>query len=158
MTHIVRIIQKNWLTHDVMQIKLEKPPYFTYYAGQAIEVTIDNPRFHGEQSPFTLTSLRSDAFLELIFKVYSDHDGMTLGISNLKEGNTFIISDPWDSYKNLGPGVFIAGGTGIKPYIAILRQLKAEGRETRSLLFFYNKTEKDIFLYDELSQMLGKNF
>src|SRR4030042_6521588 len=158
MTHTVRIIHKNWLTHDVMLLTIEKPDSYSFNAGQAVEATIDYPRFRGEQAPFTLTSLNSDEFLELIIKVYAGHDGMTLAISKLEEGDKLMISDPWDSFKNRGPGVFIAGGTGVTPFIAILRQLKAEGKISDSLLIFSNKTEKDIILYDELSRMLGKSF
>ena len=158
MTHTVRIVHKNWLTHDVMRLTIEKPESYSFTAGQAIEATIDHPRFRGEQAPFTLTSLNRDKFLELIIKVYTGHNGMTLAISKLEEGDTLIITDPWDSFINRGPGVFIAGGTGITPFIAILRQLQAEERLPGSLLILSNKTEKDIILYDELSRMLGKSF
>lgn len=156
MTHKVKIISKDWLTHDVLHLRLEKPEFFSFVAGQAIEVTIDNEKMKEGPAPFTLTGLNSDPFLELILKVYADHSGMTLGISRQTEGDTLIISNAWDSFKNMGAGVFIAGGTGITPFIAILRQLKVEGKINGSTLFFSNKTSNDIFLYDELNQMLGK--
>lgn len=158
MEHIVNIIQKSWLTHDVLHLRLSRPGTFTFTAGQAIEATIDDDRFKGKMNPFTLTGLNTDEYLELIFKVYADHNGMTLAISKLQEGNSLVITDPWDTFKYSGPGVFIAGGTGITPFLAILRQLNAEGRVTGSKLLFSNKTEKDVFLYDELSQMLGTDF
>lgn len=153
--HLVKIIHKDWLTHDVIRLELEKPESFIFKAGQAIEATIDKPGFRGDKTPFTLTGLTSDEYLELILKVYSDRKGMTWAISELKIGDSLIISDAWDSYPNKGPGTFIAGGTGITPFIAILRQLNAEGKVKSSRLFFYNKTEKDVFLYDKLYQILG---
>lgn len=158
MNHKVKIIHKSWLSHDVIQLRLEKPESFEFNAGQAIEATMEDDRFSEIMSPFTLTGLSSDAFLELTFKVYPQREGLTLAISNLQEGETIIITDPWDSYLNKGPGTFIAGGAGITPFVAILRQLKVDGNINDSRLFFSNKTEKDIFLYDELSQILGKNF
>ncbi len=156
MTHKTKIINKDWLTHDVLRLRLEKPPSFSFVAGQAIDVAIDNENMKEGPAPFTLTGLNSDPYLELIMKVYTDHSGITQGISWQREGETLIISDAWISFKNMGAGVFIAGGTGITPFIAILRQLKVEGKINGSTLFFSNKTEKDIFLYDELNQMLGK--
>lgn len=158
MQHTVKIIEKSWLTHDVTCLRLERPLNYSFYAGQAIEVSLENPRFQGENAPFTLTGLSSEKYLELILKVYAGHNGMTLEISKLKQGDQLMIGDAWDSYKNLGPGMFIAGGTGITPCVALLRQLNAENRISNSKLFFANKTEKDIFLYEELSLMLGKNF
>jgi len=158
MPQSARIIQKSWLTHDVICLRLEKPPFYSYKAGQAIEVTLDFPRFYGDQAPFTLTSLNSDDYLELIIKVYPDHKGITLALSHLREGDKIVIGDPWDSYRNLRPGIFIAGGTGITSFISFLRQLKGTENLSKTLLFFINKTEQDIFLYEEFSQILGHNY
>ncbi len=158
MQYAVKIIEKSRLTHDVFRLRLERPSNYSFHAGQAIEVSLENPRFQGENAPFTLTGLSSEKYLELIFKVYAEHNGMTLEISKLKEGDGLIIGDAWDSYKNLGPGLFIAGGTGVTPCVALLRQLNFENRLSDSKLLFANKTEKDIFLQEELSQMLGENF
>lgn len=107
MQHTVKIIEKSWITHDVICLRLEKPLNYSFYAGQAIEVSLENPRFQGENAPFTLTGLSSEKYLELIFKVYAEHEGMTLEISKLMEGDQLMIGDAWDSYKNLGPGMFI---------------------------------------------------
>ena len=157
MQHIVKIIEKSWLTHDVICLRLERPLNYSFYAGQAIEVSLENPRFQGENAPFTLTALSSEKYLELILKVYAAHKGLTLEISKLMQGDKLIIGDAWDSYKNLGPGMFIAGGTGVTPCFALLRQLNFENRLANSKLLFANKTEKDILLFEELSQMLGQN-
>ncbi len=158
MLYAVKVIEKSRLTHDVLCLRLERPLNYPFYAGQAIEVSLKNPRFHEENAPFTLTGLSSEKYLELILKVYAEHNGMTLEISKLKEGDELIIGDAWDSYKNFGPGMFIAGGTGVTPCVALLRQLSVENRLSDSKLLFANKTEKDIFLQEELNQMLGKNF
>jgi ferredoxin-NADP reductase len=158
MEHTVQIKHKKWLTHDVLQFKTEKPQNFTYTAGQAVEITLNDPKFKDDWAPFTLTSLNRDDDLEFTIKIYPDHDGMTLALSKLKEGESFVITDPWDSFKYQGPGVFIAGGTGVTPFIALLRQMEADGNIGGSTLLFSNKTENDIFLFDEFKKMLGDNF
>jgi ferredoxin-NADP reductase len=158
MEHKLKIKQKQWLTHDVMQFTLEKPDGFTYSAGQAVEATLDDPKFKDEWAPFTLTSLNKDENLEFTIKSYPKHNGMTLALSKLEKGDHFIITDPWDSYKNKGPGVFIAGGTGVTPFIALLRQMEVDGTVNGSKLIFSNKTERDIFLYHEFKRILGDNY
>jgi len=158
MPYSVKILKKNWLTTNVLCLTLEKPPFYSYRIGQAVEVTLDLPRFYGDRAPFTLTSLNSDDYLELIIKVYPDHKGITLAISNLREGDKLIIGDPWDSYRNLGPGIFIAGGTGITSFVSFLRQLKGAQNLSETRLFFVNKTEQEIFLSEELRQILGQNY
>ena len=156
MQHTTKIIEKSWLTHDVIRLRLERPMNYSFDAGQAIEVSLENPRFQGENAPFTLTGLSSETYLELILKVYAEHNGMTLEISKLKEGDRLIISDAWDSYKNLGPGLFIAGGTGITPFVAILRQLNVENRVAGSKLLLPTKPKRIFFFSKSLARCLGK--
>ena len=158
MEHTVKIEHKKWLTHDVVRFTIEKPGNFSYDAGQAVEITLNDPKFKDDWAPFTLTSLNRDDHLEFTIKIYESHNGMTLALSKLKEGDSFIITDPWDSFKNKGPGVFIAGGTGVTPFIALLRQMEVDATIGDSQLFFSNKTEKDIFLYNEFKSILGDNF
>ena len=57
--------------------------------------------------------------------------------------------------KYKGPGVFVAGGAGVTPFIAILRDLQAKGRLAGNRLIFSNKTERDIILRDEFEAMDG---
>ena len=158
MSHKVEILNKEWLTHNVIQLKLERPEGFEYKAGQAIEATLDETGFEDKWSPFTMTSLPTQEKLEFTIKVYPEHKGLTLALSKLNKGESFLISDPFDTFQNKGPSVFIAGGTGVTPFIALLRQLEVDDKVGSSRLFFANKKEKDIFMADEFTQMLGKNF
>lgn len=57
-----------------------------------------------------------------------------------------------------GEGVFIAGGAGVTPFIAILRQLQKDSKLGNNKLIFSNKTSKDIILKDEFEKMPGVNF
>lgn len=156
--YTVKITEKEWLTQDVIRFQLEKPMGFTYRAGQAIELTINQSNFINDAAPFTLTSLSESEHLEIILKVYSTHRGMTWGLSHMIPGETLLIGDAWDSFVYRKPGVFIAGGTGITPFIAILRCLKAKGKLEGHKLIFANKTGNDIFLEKELSALLSSNY
>jgi ferredoxin-NADP reductase len=60
------------------------------------------------------------------------------------------------SIQYVGPGIFLAGGSGITPFIAIFRELhKQKKLLPGNALIFSNKTTEDIILGDELTQMLG---
>jgi len=61
----------------------------------------------------------------------------------------------WGAISYQGPGYFIAGGAGITPFIAILRQLHEDGRLAGNRLFFSHKTSRDIILEKDLNNMLG---
>jgi predicted ferric reductase len=49
-------------------------------------------------------------------------------IRKLKHGDELIIRDVWGAIEYKGEGVFIAGGAGVTPFIAILRQLQADDK------------------------------
>ena len=66
-----------------------------------------------------------------------------------------MIRKPWGTIQYKGPGWFIAGGAGVTPFIAILRQLAKDGRIAGNTLLFSNKTSRDIILRDEFEAMDG---
>jgi ferredoxin-NADP reductase len=110
-----------------------------------------------EKRPFTFTSLNDSPNLEFIIKIYKDHNGITKELEKLKPGDELIIGDIWGAIEYKGPGYFIAGGAGITPFIAILRQLKKENKIAGNKLFYSNKTLKDIILVRELVDFFGKD-
>ena len=158
MEYKVKIKDKKYLTHDVIQFTVEKPEGFNYKAGQAVEASIVDPKFKNDWAPFTMTSINSDEFLQFTIKIYREHNGMTEALSKLNTVDHFLITDPWDSFISKGPGVFIAGGTGVTPFIALLRQMYVDGTVGDSTLLFSNKTENDIFLAEEFKKILGDHF
>ena len=156
--HIVSIESIEQVTHDVKRFRFEKPKGYRFTPGQATEVSINKEGWKEERRPFTFTCLNEDPFLEFTIKIYSDHPGVTNELGKLKVKDQLLIHDVWGAIEYKGPGYFIAGGAGITPFLAILRQLTKENKIGENVLYFSNKTERDIILKDELSKMMGKNF
>jgi ferredoxin-NADP reductase len=152
-----KIISVTPVTHDVNCVRFEKPKDFKFVPGQATDVAIDKPGWEKELRPFTFTCLNDDPYLEFTIKSYSDHDGVTNQIRQLKPGDHLLIHEPWGAIEYKGEGYFIAGGAGITPFIAILRQLHKENRLAGNKLFFSNKTAADIIYEEELAKLLGDN-
>jgi len=158
MSHTVTITDIKKITHDVNQYTFEKPEGYEFEPGQATEVAIDKDGWRDEKRPFTFTSLNEDPQLQFTIKIYPEHDGVTEQIGKLEEGDAFIIDDPWGTIQYKGPGVFLAGGAGVTPFIAIFRDLYKRNEINGNRLIFSNKTEKDIILEDEFREILGDNF
>lgn len=74
------------------------------------------------------------------------------------QGDELILHDSFGAFSYRGEGTFIAGGTGVTPFIAILRQLKKDRNIGQNRLIFSNKTTNDILLKEEFDEMLGHNF
>jgi ferredoxin-NADP reductase len=157
MEFIIKITSIENVTHDVKRFRCKKPEGYNFIPGQATEVSINKENWKEEKRPFTFTSLNEDPFLEFTIKIYSDHAGVTNELNSLKPGDELIVRDVWGAIEYKGPGYFIAGGAGITPFIAILRQLKKENQLNGNKLFFSNKTGRDIILHDELTAILNGN-
>lgn len=153
----VRIKQIIQLTHDVKQIFVEKPVGYKFTPGHATEVSIDKDNWRDEKRPFTFTSLTEENELEFVIKIYEDHDSVTEQINHLKPGDHLIIRDTWGAISYNGKGYIIAGGAGITPYIAMLRDLKKKNKLNDMHLIYSNKTDHDIILKNELDDLLGHN-
>lgn len=157
MEYTLKILSISQVTNDVSCIRLEKPDGYIFTPGQATEIAINKVGWITEKRPFTFTCLNDDPYLEFTIKCYSSHGGVTNQISQLQIGDELIIGDPWGAIAYKGEGYFIAGGAGITPFIAILRQLHKDGQAVGNKLFFSNKTPQDIIYKEELKQILGED-
>lgn len=156
--HIVKILKTENVTHNVKRFTLSKPDDYKFKPGQATDITIDLPAWKGERRPFTFTALNEWDTLEFTIKIYDDHNGVTNELGKLKPGDQLILHDVWGAIHYKGEGIFIAGGAGVTPFIAIIRDLFHENKIGNNKLIFSNKTKKDIILKDEFEKMLGENF
>lgn len=157
-TQPVKINTIEHATHDVLHIVLEKPDDIEFVPGQATEFFVDRAGKSGTGNPFTFTSLPEDPYLEFMIKTYPENNGFTARLLTMHEGDEIILNDVFGAIAYKGEGTFIAGGAGVTPFIAILRQLRSQDQLGNNRLLFANKTREDIILQDEFDNMLGDNF
>ncbi len=156
--HIVKILKVEEVTHDVRRFTVEKPAGYKFTPGQATEAAINKPELKNENRPFTFTGLNEWKDLEFTIKIYPERHGVTDELGNLKAEDELILHDVWGAISYKGPGVFIAGGAGVTPFIAIFRQLQKDNKLGGNRLIYSNKTEQDIILKEEFEKMLGNKF
>ncbi len=89
-------------------------------------------------------------------KIYKDHNGVTNELGKVNAGGELIIQEAFGAITYQGPGVFLAGGSGITPFLSIFRKLHKEKTIAGNRLIFSNRTEEDVILVDELNTMLGE--
>jgi ferredoxin-NADP reductase len=155
---VVKILKIESLTQDVKRFEVKKPAGYTFIPGQATEVAINKLTWKHERRPFTFTSLNESRNLEFVIKRYPAHKGVTDALHQLSAGDELVIHDVWGAINFKGNGIFIAGGAGITPFIAILRQLHKDNKIRGNQLIFSNKTKNDIILNAEFEHMLGPNY
>lgn len=155
---IVRILLIEEVTHDVKRFIVEKPEGFTFIPGHSCLISINTQELRDEKREFSFTSTNEDLALEFHIKRYDEHDGITKKMHLLKPGDELIIADVFGTVRYKGsPGVWIAAGAGLTPFLGIFRQLKKEGRLSGNKLIYSNKLHKDIINEQELIQLFEKD-
>lgn len=156
--HVVKIIEANFITHDVKRFLIEKPKGYTFIPGQATDVSINQPEWKDKLRPFTFTGLNKWEHLELMVKIYPKGSGVTKQMARLNAGDELIIHDVYGAIQYKGPGVFLAAGSGITPFVAILREQNKNKQLHGVKLIYSNKTSEDVIIGAELQQMLKEEF
>ena len=154
MSHTLTLKAKEQLTPDTHRYVFERPANFNFEPGQATEMSLLKEGWKDEARPFTFTSLPDESELEFVIKTYPDHDGVTEQLALLEPGAQVEITEPFGAITDHGPGVFIAAGAGITPFIPILEKHDATG-EMDCTLIFTNETEADIILREKWQAMAG---
>lgn len=153
--HTVTLLMSEFVTHDVKRLLLDRPPGFGFRPGQGVELSINRPGWAEEGRPFTPTCLADDRILEFTIKRYPEHEGVTRELHRLEPGAELLLSAPFGTINYQGPGVFIAGGAGITPFLAILRERARAAELDHNTLLFSSKTRADIICEKELRHYLG---
>ncbi|HRO07735.1 MAG TPA: hypothetical protein PK611_06560 [Saprospiraceae bacterium] len=151
----LKIISTNYINYNVKRFVVERPQKLLYRPGQSALLSINLPGWEDQIRSFTFTSLNNWPFLEFIIKIYDDHEGVTKQLGKLNAGAELLLHDINGSIEYRGPGIFIAGGTGITPFIAIFRALFLTQNLRNVGLIYSNHSKEDVILHDELSRMLG---
>ncbi|WPL18425.1 Naphthalene 1,2-dioxygenase system ferredoxin--NAD(+) reductase component [Thiorhodovibrio winogradskyi] len=155
MSHDATLLMTEFVTHDVQRLLLTRPEGLDWQPGQGVEIHIDTDEWRDEGRPFTPTSLPNDQLLECTTKRYPKGDGMTMALHALQPGAQLKLSDAFGSITYQGPGAFIAAGTGVSPFLGILRRLAADDALDGHRLLLTNKGKRDVIREKELKHYLG---
>ncbi len=154
--YTVTLLMSEFVTHDVKRFVVTKPFGFTFQPGQGMELAINQSKWKDEGRPFTPTNFVDDQVLEFTIKGYPEHEGVTRELHSLQPGTELLLSEPFGTINYQGPGIFLAAGAGITPFIAILREQARAADTDRNTLLFSNKTSADIIYEKELRHYLGE--
>ena len=117
-TFPTELIERRWLSQKTFEIKFGKPPGYRIRAGQRVRIC-----YQGLDRDYTPVSAPQDPEITLcIRKVGSGK--LTPALSTEDIGTRFEISQPdgYFTFKPSGrPPVFVATGTGIAPFCAMVR-------------------------------------
>jgi len=146
MAHKITLLETVELTPDTRHYIFTRPDGYSFTPGQATDFALDRDGWRDEERPFTFTGDPDAPVLCFTIKSYPDHEGVTRELWSATPGCTALIGDPWGAIEDKGPGVFIAGGAGITPFLGILKKRARAGTLEDATLIFANTSPKDIIL------------
>ena len=153
---IGEIIKVKQETPDVktFRLKLEHP--IKFISGQFCLVSCIGKKIcDGEDRPFTFASSPTEKEIELTVKIMGKY---TRALDSLTAGDKFNISQPSGTALNFDETVkedvvFIAGGSGVTPFMSAIRYAIKKQLPNKMTLLFSNRKKEDIIFRQELDNL-----
>jgi NAD(P)H-flavin reductase/ferredoxin len=144
------------LTHDIVGLTLTVDDDFAWRPGQYID--IHAPGSDGARRSFSIANTPGESCVELMIKRYPG--GRLSGMlgDQVRPGTELAFTGPYGAFhlrRSERPILMIAGGSGMAPILAVLRQLAGE-RCPKPVRFFYGaRTDEDLFALEEIKRLSG---
>jgi ferredoxin-NADP reductase len=157
-----RLLGKQEVAAGTMAFRFERPPGFDFQAGQNVLVTLVEPPELDAQGPsrtFTLASAPHEA--ELLIATRMRDTAFKRFLAKAPPGTPVEIEGP-NGFMVLHedasrPAVFLAGGIGITPFLAMARDAAHRRLPHRIVLFYGNRRPEDAAFFQELADLEKKN-
>lgn len=156
--HKVKVLESSFINHDVKRFIVEKPEGYHFIPGQGANLALNTSGWSDKFRSFTFISVNSDPYLEFAIKIYDERNSVTKELGKTNAGAELLLDEPFGTILYKGPGIFIAAGTGVTPFLAIFRDLAKRRMLSGNTLILTNKTADDLIYPEELSKMLRANF
>jgi propane monooxygenase reductase component len=157
---VAEVVSKDAVTHDMRHLilRLLEPKEIKFFPGQYMDIAI--PGTDATRS-FSManTSSRESGLLEFVIKVYPDGKFSRFLAEKLAEGDRLDLSGPFGVF-TLRDGendlVFVGGGAGMAPILALLRTLGERGIQRKATFFYGARAKRDLCFEAELHELQRK--
>jgi propane monooxygenase reductase component len=154
---VAEVISKDAVTHDMrhLVLRLLEPDEIKYFPGQYMDIAIPGTSTVRSFS-MANTSSRESGLLEFIIKIYPDGEFSSYLADKLAVGDRLELTGPFGVF-TLREGdadiVFVGGGAGLAPILALLRTTAERGLTRKATFFYGARTRKDLCFEAELHRL-----
>ncbi|HZB24225.1 MAG TPA: ferredoxin reductase [Gaiellaceae bacterium] len=141
-------------------IVLDVPGWDGHRAGQHVDVRLTAEDGYQAQRSYSIASAPSTAALELTVERIDDGEVSPYLTAEAQTGDQLEVRGPvggyfvWDPAPD-GPVLLVAGGSGIVPLMAMVRQRAANGDAVRTRLLYSARSLDDVIYAGELARLGG---
>jgi ferredoxin-NADP reductase len=158
-----RLLGASEVAAGTMAFRFERPAGFRFRAGQNALVTLVEPPELDAQGPsrtFTIASAPHEP--DLLIATRMRATAFKRVLKNAAPGTPVEIEGPSGAMvlheDAARPAVFLAGGIGITPFLAMTRDAAHRRLPHRLVLFYGNRRPEDAAFLDELASVANPNF
>lgn len=146
------------LTYDMKRFRFElkDPPTAKFVAGQYMQLFCPKYKGSGEEV-YRAYSIASDPavgnLIDLIIRRVPNGICTTWCFDHLQEGNPIKMNGPYGDFRlsdSDAPMVFVAGGSGMAPFVSILSHMRNTNSKRKVKYFFGGNTLKDLCMSEEM--------
>ncbi|MEO1480663.1 MAG: fatty acid desaturase [Myxococcota bacterium] len=147
-----RVVQQAALTHDIVRLTVQLEKRMDYRAGQFARLRIEGLNQVTRSYSFATPA---SAEGEVVFFIRRVPGGAFSTLVNDEDvlGRAVWVDGPHGDFW-LRPGesplVLVAGGSGLAPILALLKDAVAAGVSRKAVLYFGARTQRDLYAQDEL--------
>jgi propane monooxygenase reductase subunit len=151
---VAEVVSRDPVTRDMrhLVLRLIEPTEIKFFPGQYLDIGIPGTQTVRSFS-MANTSSRESGLLEFIIKVYPDGQFSRFLADKLAEGDRLDLTGPFGVF-TLREGdndlVFVGGGAGLAPILALLRTLAERGIQRKASFFYGARTRSDLCFEAEL--------
>ncbi|GAA1861705.1 FAD-binding oxidoreductase [Asanoa iriomotensis] len=158
---VAEVVSIDPVTHDLrhLVLRLIEPADLTFFPGQYVDIAV--PGTDATRS-FSManTSSREGGRLEFVIKVYPDGLFSSFLDGRLAVGDRLDLTGPFGVF-TLREGhdediVFVGGGAGLAPILALLRSMAERGIDRRAVFYYGARRRRDLCFVDELKALEDK--
>jgi len=154
---VAEVVSRDAVTHDMrhLVLRLIEPEEIEVCPGQYMDIKIPGTTVVRSFS-MANTSSRDGGLLEFIIKVYPDGRFSRFLADKLAEGDRLDLTGPFGVF-TLREGdsdlVFVGGGAGLAPILALLRSMAERGIARKATFFYGARTRADLCFEAELAEL-----
>ncbi len=150
-----KVAELNYLTHDIIQIRLKSAKKMDFTAGQYVSLQFSPDHIR----PYSMAGLSQDNEMEFHVRLVPNGRVSSYIKDILKVGDQVRVEGPMGtSYlrsRHDDPILCIAGGTGLAPIMSVVRGALDQGMNNPIHVYFGALTSKDVYgqqVFQELTQ------
>jgi propane monooxygenase reductase subunit len=155
---VAEVVSNEPVTHDMrhLVLRLVEPKEIKFFPGQYLDFNIPDSE---ETRSFSManTSSREDGRLEFVIKVYPDGLFSHFLDTKVKAGDRLDLSGPYGMFtlreKHDTDLMFVGGGAGMAPILALLRSMSERGVERKATLYYGARQRRDLCFEKELREL-----